>query len=355
MILVTSREFDKAFVAKIIKEHNLYPAPVPDYQAKPHYWQETYRWRRVIEEYKWGSVMFVTDRIRKVHSTIVVIGRIVDLKTGVIGVRQKRERILLSWYAELGKALADAKGQVQFNIPPCLGLHEQDHVCDGGVNAKTGLAEPACEWRSRCIALQSFCLEQGKSAEDVIKRKSPEQIVQITEKLLQRKLPSVNTIKSAPLPSYTSNGTPVMYNVTQIHAQIVSSLASSVRKIAARIAKECSVALAESRELARDGDLFVIDRTKNTDYVSVYLASSVGRPIPLASWRLRVRKRCFRVQFPLNPDDPLFAGITTGDVTPWRDGPFRAVVNDVSPDTLRCEHVVRIIKELISRSEANRG
>lgn len=352
MILVSSREFDKSFVSKIIKEQNLHPSPVPDYQSRPHYWQETARWRRVVEDYKWGAVLFLSDRTRGVHSTIVVIGRMLDLKAGVVGVRQKREKIHLSWYAELGKGLADAKSPTQFNIPPCLGLHEEDHVCDGGTNNKTGLTEPACEWRSRCIALQAFCLEQGKTSDEVIGRKSPEQIVQITGKLERRKLPSSAQVKVPPLPSYPANGTPVTYNITQMHAQIVASLASSVRDVASRIARECGLALADSRELARGGDLFVADRTKNTDYVTIYRASSVIRPIPLASWRLRVRKRCFRVQFPLQPGDPLFDGIASGDVTPWNDGPFQTVVNDVSPDTLRCEHVIRITKELISRCES---
>jgi len=44
--------------------------------------------------------------------------------------------------------------------------------------------EPACAWRDRCMSLQKFAQDNNRLQEDLLKGKSPEQIIQLTTRLM---------------------------------------------------------------------------------------------------------------------------------------------------------------------------
>src|SRR4029077_19707512 len=137
MSLMTPKDMDSAFVAKCIAEHKLNPIPKTGFHADPLYWQETERWKRVVERYEWGAAIFCSDRTRGAHATIVAVGS-VDLEAGKVGRVGGMQDIQPGWYKEMAMELRDLKrnnGKLQ--IPPCLGFRAPDHICDGGKNPDT--------------------------------------------------------------------------------------------------------------------------------------------------------------------------------------------------------------------------
>lgn len=335
---------DVAFVSKAIQEQKLDPMPVTGFHARDNYWQETARWRRVVEEYSWGNVMFLDDVERGMHATVIAIGKL-DLETGRVLNGTSYKQIPIGWYSDLTSGLKSLATQVQLQIPPCLGFHENDHVCDGGMNVQTKRAEPPCSWRSRCTALQGLAVDQGRLQEDILRGKSPEQIVQLTTRLLERKQGHDVTAPSHPAPK----AQPAKQEGTKAKPPAEGpGLEQIVAEATKEVATACSTTMAADEMSAAAGELFIIDRTEHSDYISVYKAQGPKlRPKAVCSFRLRRRIGGFRVQLPLPQDSPLLEGIVPGEIGQWKDGAFQIVVNDVIPGQRRMDHIKNVMAALV--------
>lgn len=349
MILHTGNQNDVAFVAKVIREHKLEPTPVTGFHSKDTYWQENERWRRVVEEYPWGCVMFIDDKERGMHATVVTTGKF-DLATG----KSSHGMIPMAWYHDMVSELKQLTAKTVLQIPPCLGFHECDHVCDGGIHPQTKQAEPECYWVKQCQALQSFSLNQKREPEEVLRGKSPEAIIQMLTRMLEHK-PSGQAHVAAMANASAARG-------NKPHTEYPNtSLPDFVKELAREVAEACGVCLHLTNSVAqldrivedvaaKAGDLLVVDRSTNSDYVSVYKARD-GRPRAKAicSFRLRRRIGGFRVQLPLPKDSQLLEPIVSADVGLWKDGAFQTVVNDVIPGQRRMDHIKNIMVELASK------
>lgn len=358
MILQSNREMDVVFVSKAIQEHNLEPQPVSGFHAERDYWVETERWKRVVERYPWGSVLYLSDRQRGQSVTIVAVGK-VDLETGKVSTQGGHQQIPPSWYPELAKDLRDAmKPDATLQIPPCLGFHESDHVCDGGVDSGTKKIEPACAWRNRCIAFQDYCGIQNRHQEDVLKSKSPEQIIQLTTRLLEKRGGKVSappngaskakSVKSSQKSSDVVSAVAPAAETGQVGAD--TSMLQLLTSVISDIAAEAGLKAAPdcSKATATPGDLYMVDRTEHSDYISLY-QDARPRPIALASFRIRPRMGGFVVQLPIPVGHKLLEPIVSEDVKAWKDGAFQSGVSHVPTSGLRLDHIKHIIAELLKK------
>ena len=96
---------------------------------------------------------------------------------------------------------------------------------------------------------------------------------------------------------------------------------------------------------AEDGDLYLVDRTSNSDYISIYQQSK-PKPRAIASFRLRARVG-FLVQFPIPNTSPMLSPIVPSDVRAWKDGAFQSAVSDVPSVGDRLEHIKNIMVAII--------
>lgn len=350
-MLVSHKDKDVQFVAKALSENKLDPLPVSGFHAEPDYWMENVRWLRVVERYKWGMVLFISDRTRNAHASIVAVGNKIDLELGRVSTQGGWIDFQPSWYREMAMDLRQQVKQPTLQIPPCLGFREPDEICDGGMN-KLKKMEPACGWRARCMALQTYADESGKNQEDLLKSKSPEQIVQMTQRLLDRK-DKPNTKpkpKSLPIiqkqtpPSVQAAATEEAQNAvpTSNHAvrQVVTTVATEVAEATgAKVSPDCT------REAAAIGDLYLVDRTTSSDYISIYKMAK-PKPIALASFRIRAKVGMV-VQLPLPKDSSLYKDLVDTDIKEWKDGAFKSAIKEVPLTGNRLEIVKHILVGII--------
>jgi hypothetical protein len=358
MLLTSLKENDTAFVAKAIQEHQLKNLPKAGFHSEPDYWQETNRWRRVIERYEWGVVMFISDRERRSHATIVAKGQ-VDLVQGRVSQQGTWVEIKPDWYREMALELSQTRRQNVLEIPSCLGFHEPDVICDGGKN-EGGRMEPPCAWRERCMALQTFCQNNNRLAENMLKGKPPEMIVQMTTRLLAQAngIPSTHKPKAAApaaKPAVVSAPkAPAVARATKAPdpAQtkaMYDFVASVTHEVASAADLQVSADLAKSG--AAENNLYLVDRTSNSDYISVYIASK-PKPRAIASFRVRARVG-FLVQFPIPNTSALLSPIVPSDVRQWKDGAFQSAVADVPMTGDRLEHIKSIMVAIILGQDAS--
>lgn len=354
MIMLSARDMDVGFVSKVISEHKLDPTPKTGFHADPLYWQETDRWKRVVERYDWGAAIFCSDRQRNAHATIVAVGSI-DVEAGKVGRLGGMQDIQPGWYKEMAMELRDLKrSHASLHIPECLGFRRPDYICDGGKNTITQMMEPACAWRDRCMALQSFAQETDKQQEDLIRSKSPEQIIQLTTRLLERKGAIAKPLSGArppstsatPKPAASTSGTERQKAADPAATKVTLDLVS---RITSEVAEAADVKLSAdmTRQGAGPGELFLVDRTSASDYISLYLANR-PRAIALASFRLRARVGML-VQLPILKDDELLKPIVADDVKVWSDGAFKTAVREVPLEGNRLEHIKHILVGIIGR------
>jgi len=212
-------------------------------------------------------------------------------------------------------------------------------ACIGGVNPTTKLTEPACAWLSRCSALRMVAEATNRNQQDMLKSKSPEQIVQLTERLLAQK-----TAKQTP--KTKAKAVPVTLKVEHTSGRFPDAV-KQVATIMVEVAKLCDVGVAHDANSASPGELYMIDRTTKSDYVTVYQSIAAGaKRRPLASWRIRTRDPGFRVQLPMLKEDPLLQSIVKADIVVWNDGAFKCCVNDVIPGQLRMDNIRAIMCHL---------
>lgn len=378
-ILTSLKPDDNAFVAKAISENALNPNPVSGFHAEPDYWMETERWKRVVERYEWGAVLFISDRERKQHATIVAIGR-VDVAKGKVSTQGGWNDIQFGWYHEMAMeftAMMSKKGVHRvLQVPSCLGYRQPDVICDGGRNASNKM-EPPCAWRDRCMAVQFWCVDNNQLQETVLKGKSPEQIVQLTTRLLERAHPPGRssprtTPKTAqahePVPAEerpaeaveesaesAESAAPVQSSqpvVPRGKARIEPEQTQAVLDLVASVMTDVAAATGINvsadwtKAAASLGDIYLVDRTANSDYVSIYRKAK-PKPLALASFRIRTRIG-YLVQLPLPTTSPLLSGIVQSDVRKWNDGSFQSVVYGVQTEGDRLDHVKSIIASLIT-------
>lgn len=343
MILHSARSMDTQFIAKAIREHKLDPVPVTGFHSKPTYWQENARWRRVAEQYKWGYVLFIDDREKKLFATILVKGEF-DLAKGTVAERGGHKRpIGVSWYNVLCDGLKDYKPDgSEIPLPPCFGHHEYDHICDGGTNPETKQPEPACAWRDQCMALQRHAAETDKKQTEILKGKSPEQIIQLSTKLLERYKPVLPT----PTPGDSAAPKPAKPRKPKAKADD-TGLKAFVLDTCREVARRCCVGYADHQQLAVANELFIIDRSASTDYISLYQAVPKARPRAICSFRLRKRIQGTHVQLPLDKGDQLLSGFVPEDVVAWSDGAFKCMVKDVIPGQKRAEYITDILTRIV--------
>lgn len=327
MILQSKKERDSKFVSKVIDEYKLSQTPIAGFHNEDDYWQENSRYLRVVERYEWGAVMRLANRETGDHSTMVLVGTI-DLESGTVVKSGRHQTIPVPWYGELAEDLKDVKSGEKIDIAPCIGWHESIAVCDGGLNPDTNEIEPPCAQKSMCIALQEHAYTIGVNHEELLKGKSPEEIVRFTGGLVKKDTPS------QPVPKRKlGKGTPQERTILDL---------------AEDLSRNMNVGLAESKESALDGEMFIVNRITASGYISLYIRRTKGRSTALASYRFMSRSGKWKVQLPIPPDHELLGGIVESDIQKRASGCFLSLVKDVDRDSTRWTHVQRIIEHLIA-------
>jgi hypothetical protein len=196
------------------------------------------------------------------------------------------------------------------------------------------------------MALQSFSHEQNRLQEDVLRGKSPEQIVQLTTKLLESGRGGSGTSSKPAIQRKTQPSKQLDVQPKTVTGN--PGLQDFVTALVKEVAAACDTVLAVDEVSAVAGELLIMDRTTHSDYISVYKAQGgEQRPKAICSFRLRRRIGGFRVQLPLPKDSPLLEGIVESDIVLWKDGAFQTVVNDVIPGGVRMDHIKVIMANLV--------
>jgi hypothetical protein len=317
VILVSPRLMDLAFVSRMLREHRLDAKPCAD-----PLWSESARWKRVVEPHEWGAVMFVSDRDANQHYTLVLVGE-VDVDDGAVDDGEACRRIVVpDWYQDLAVFFAkssDAKETIE--VPNCLGLHEPDHVCDGGVNGE-GQTEPECQWRARCLIFQDHAAKKGQTPHALLAKLSPPDVVALTTRV-PRKRPSVPKVN------------PIAYDIfSDIYRKLAELLYPRPFKT--------------SKSSARVGDVFFVDKVPTSGYLHIYVQPESGRAIPLVGIRPK-QVGGVDFQLPLRPDHPLLEPYRE-HVVAWRDGRFLSAFKRV-PTRVPLEDACGVIRRAVEDGE----
>lgn len=126
-MISVSRTFDRALLRRYIDANALDPVPFEEPRAFAHGGIQL-----TIESYSWGAACFAEWPSRDVAVTWLEHGDRPELPEWAENVRRLAER------------------------PTCLGLHEADHICDGGRNPETRQRDPACRWKGVCLYVQAM-------------------------------------------------------------------------------------------------------------------------------------------------------------------------------------------------------
>jgi hypothetical protein len=349
---------DTAFVSRAIEEHRLEPSPVAGFNADPTYWMETERWKRVVERYPWGAVIFMTDRKHARAATVIAIGK-VDLDKGRVTTQGGQQPITVGWYHEMVSELKQAQQPDQLQIPPCLGYRKADHICDGGLNRAIRKVEPACAWRERCIVLQEHAANTNRQVEQVLQGKSPTQVIQLTTRLLERagkaeakpverhdhkpvKQPAA--AKPKPVAPTRQPAVPAAKEPDGFREQLIANVSTFTASVAA--AAGLKVALGETKQNALDGELYLVNRVHPSGYISLYQAATPDHRA-LAVFRIRPRVGGYNIQLAIPPTSDLFHGVEPTDIRPFKDGKFLSIVNNCPPEGRRMDHIRRILLAML--------
>jgi len=179
MIRVSEKSRDWAFVRDVITERGLSPRPDTGFHFYDDYWAEDADHLRVIERYPWGAVVCVEDRIARRGATLVIEGEF-DAESGMVAAEEAEENVadVVPWYGEVaGRAIGRA-ARPESRVPPCLGNHDAQAVCDGGLNSTTQMIEAPCGWMAICIGFQSYCADKQVDPEMELKGMSPADALQ---------------------------------------------------------------------------------------------------------------------------------------------------------------------------------
>jgi hypothetical protein len=100
VILTSDKNYDIVFVSRTIKQYGLDPRPTPDFVTTTRH--DTTAFRRVVETYKWGVVMFLNNKGSGASSTVIAIGDF-DANEGVLydDDGNATEKLDIPWYPSL--------------------------------------------------------------------------------------------------------------------------------------------------------------------------------------------------------------------------------------------------------------
>jgi hypothetical protein len=155
---ISDQSHDLEFIREIVAEHALEPEPMDEYWTAKDYWYEDGKYKRVVERYPWGCVLFLANKEEDDYATVVYE----ELEP------QPYEEALveskaISWYPTLIEHFKKSTPEQ----PHCFGHYVVDPVCDGGYNTRVKLMEASCVWNGEC-----------REASDVPERKTLEQLAQ---------------------------------------------------------------------------------------------------------------------------------------------------------------------------------
>lgn len=359
LIELSNKPLDLPFVSKILRMNKLNVMPVQGFYKDPQAWAEDANWKRTVERYDWGMVLFCSNHSANSHYTVVVKGPF-DIDTGEVP--GKKVAIPIPWYKEMAKALKVQcrQSHVDIKIPGCLGYHEDDAnsadpICDGGYIPSRGIAEKPCAWRDRCIPFQAFCVSIKKAPLDARNGYSAEHIVQLTTKLrdeadakaLPMPVPAavlaaneqvgvVATAKpSMPIASRSIPAqpkTPPPAGGVALFWEVFNSLKAKLK----------GRRFLTGREDAQPGDIFVQDRAATGGYISIYCQPVSGRRIALVEIRLKADR--VHALFPFPPSHKLLQGTPAAEA---QDGKFISMVMNV-PRTLSVDKLSTILVQAVT-------
>lgn len=360
MIHVSRNEVDLKFISKTLEAQKLAPIPVPGFENLQGWHAEQGRYKRVVERYSWGAVVFLSDRQDDDHYTLVVEGE-VNVEAGAVVKDGRTHSFPVAWYPQMAAQLNGSlqKSGMPIKVPGCMGYYEGDYICDGGYNPK-GQMEAPCAWRDRCMLIQGACARAGRLPEEMLRGLKPEEVVRLSAKLKQTepippdpasaRAPTAasHTVASKDAPAAKKRHTPKPAPKTQPAQQGDFSKASAARSIYEALLARLQLMLpgrsvVHVQSEAKPGDIFVSDRTSNSDYIAVYIIPSGGRKINIFAARLR--KGCIAVQLPVPADHAMFSNLKAG-VETWLDGKWVSVLRPV-PDVVPFEEVCGILERLV--------
>lgn len=322
MIHQSQELFDIIFVKRTIRQLKLDPLPLEGFASMPHWLDQSRRWRRQVERFPWGYVVFISDRDENRHATFVIEGEL-DIHTGIVK-KGGQKRSLPSWYGELAAFFVKPPNKIaDIEVPPCLGYREPDHICDGGMN-ESGAIERPCPWRSRCISLQQHAATVGKAPALLLANVSPQGVVQLTTKLAK----DYQRVAKSKAP------TPLNPQAHRAFSGIWNRLGDLLHPRAFK----------PSRETANPGDFYAIDRTEQSGYLSIYYRPEKGRPVAVASVRIKSTEGV-DLQLPLPAGHELLAPVRE-HVVAWRDRAFLSAIKRV-PARVSFEQACQIICKAI--------
>lgn len=374
---VSNRLMDLPFISRILRANHLNPIPQQGFYLNPAAWAENGDFKRTIEKYDWGVVIFLSNRKEAMHITIVAVGDF-DPATGIVSSRAGvRHKLPVPWYTDMVRSLGDKKvPQVDIQIPGCLGHHEDDAgtdspVCDGGHNPTKDLTESPCAWKDRCIPLQSHAASLRVLPADILKGMRPEQIVQLTTRLrtdfARRQVPVPEALaviqarktetqpftQPVPLFKFAAEVLPAVSQVakkgvadSEVSGLVLQSGSSAGgvvllqqlwTALQARLPKRHFMS---SRDLAKPGNIFLQDRTPS-GYVSLYCEPDEGRRIAIAEIKLKMNK--VHALFPFSATHKLLSGTDAKDI---KDGKFISIITNI-PGTITIQKLVDIIARSI--------
>jgi hypothetical protein len=308
---------DTEFTSRIIEQRRLDPCPVQGFRDLPDALFQTMRWRRQVERYSWGMVIFASDREEDLHFSAVIEGK-VDLATGKVTMASGAERRLPDWYAEMADYIAKAPNRVKLEVPKCLGQYTPDERCDGGPSPE-GLGGP-CTYRQFCIALQEAARRENQKPFDTIRGMTDEEKVELAARLVQKRRKK---------------------RVTPPNEEAMAAVGAISKLLMERLYPR---SLKFSKDRAAPGDVFTVEKTGRSGYITIYCRAHEGRSIPILSMRIR-KQGGVDLQLPLPADHPLLEPVREF-VVPWRDRSFLSAIKRV-PGNVTVEQACDVVMKII--------
>lgn len=375
LVEISNKLMDLPFISRVIRTRRLDPMPHQDFYLDPKAWSENGAFKRTVEQYNWGCVIFLSNLALAQHFTVVAFGDFAPASGLLAAKAPRKEQLRLAtvvpWYLELARSLGGKQvPQVEINIPPCLGYHEDDAntdnpICDGGYIATKNVTERPCAWKPNCIALQGHCGRLGQLPAEVLKDMGSEKIIQLTTRLREDQAkgyaPQAQVLATTqaavkhtvalakPKLKIVSAATAVPQKATsaagndelQLEAASGTGGAALLLQVWKGLQARISRNFVANRDLAAPGDIFIQDRSRS-GYVSLYCEPAGGRRIAIVEIKLKADK--IHALFPIAADDKLLAG---SEAKPAADGKFISIVSNIPSATFAISKLVDVLAKAI--------
>lgn len=285
MIHVSHKADDHEFVRSTIEQRQLDPRPVEGGHEAAAFSDGS---RRIIETYGWGSVVFLQHGDHA--ATLVIEGRFNVNSGEVFGVGGGFWRPItdaVPWYRQMTRQSAMESKR---KMPKCLGLYEaDDHECNGDPKGEHERDRMACVYRDRCVAFGRLCSETKVAPTRFLKFRLVDELVngkprrvqyafaKGDEDAFQERLARVISERGI-----TNGKVTVRVPGAIVQAKPAPKRAGEAAcvELAAWLNKQLRDKM--RREFARDnahraGELFIVDRTSSSGYLSVYVQQTIHR------------------------------------------------------------------------------